>query len=526
MKKLNSNAIISIVLLSGILVMVNVIGIRFFSRADLTSSKMYSLSPASIDAVRKIEDQVIVKAYFSDNLPGNLAGIKRYLRDMLEDYRAYSNGHLDYQFIDPATEKALEEEAQSFQIPPQRVQAVSNDRMEVQIAYMGVAFIYGDKKETIPVVQQIGNLEYEITSIIKRISSDRLPILGVASTGSEQERLNMQQLYEQLGRNYNVQPVNVDEPINEGVDALMILAPRQPFTEWQLFNIDQYFMNGGKAAMFMNSYRADIRQGQQAMANNLNINGLLNNYGIGLGEDLLSDANSATVGMQSQQGFFRVTQPVQFPYFPTIVNFNKTNTITRDLQQLQLYYPSSVDTTLAAAKGYEVEALMYTSQYSSRDSGPMVYLDPFSRRTKDSYMESYIPVGAVVRGTFSSYFSDSGAPETNKDGEPYNGPFKAMSDSENRLMLVGDGNIGIDSYIGQDGLLFMQNAIDWLIQSEELIAIRSKQIPQRPLKDVPDVARKLVRYFNLFGPSILAIILGIALWQTRRIRKKALMAQS
>ena len=526
MKKLNSNAIMSIVLLIGILIMLNVIGIRFFARADLTSSKMYSLSPASIEAVRGIEDQVIVKAYFSDNLPGQLAGIKRYLRDMLEDYRAYSNGHLDYQFIDPASEKALEEEAQSFQIPPQRVRAVSNDRMEVQIAYMGVAFIYGDKKETIPVVQQIDNLEYEITSIINRISSDRLPIIGVASTGSEQERVNMQQLYEQLGRNYNVQPVSLDEPVNEGVDALILLAPRQPFTEWQLFNIDQYFMNGGKAAMFMNSYRADIRQGQQAMAYGLNINGLLNQYGIGLGDDLLSDDNSATVGMQSKQGFYTVTQPVKFPYFPTIINFNKSNTITRDLQQLQLYYPSSVDTTIAASKGYNIEALMYTSQYSSRDTGPMIYLDPFTRRAQNDYMESYIPVAAVVHGAFSSFFSDSGAPETNKDGEPYNGPFKASSDTENRLMVVGDGNIGLDSYIGPDGLLFMQNAIDWLIQSEELIAIRSKQIPQKPLRNIPDVARKLVRYFNLFGPSILAIILGIALWQTRRIRKKALMAQS
>ena len=29
--------------------------------------------------------------------------IERYLRDMLEDYRAYSQGHLVYEFIDPGS---------------------------------------------------------------------------------------------------------------------------------------------------------------------------------------------------------------------------------------------------------------------------------------------------------------------------------------------------------------------------------------------------------------------------------------
>ena len=112
MSKINSASILTIVFLLGILVMVNTIGIRYFLRADLTSSQIYSLSKASKDIVANIQDKLLVKAYFSPNLPGIYGGIERYLRDMLEDYRAYSRGHLVYEFIDPGSEQELEKEAQ------------------------------------------------------------------------------------------------------------------------------------------------------------------------------------------------------------------------------------------------------------------------------------------------------------------------------------------------------------------------------------------------------------------------------
>jgi len=525
MKKLNSSSILSALFLLGILIMVNAIGIRIFLRADLTSSKMYSLSEASKDMVRNVEDKIVVKAYFSQNLPGNFAGIERYLRDMLEDYRAYSRGHFDNEFINPGSEEKLVEEAQSFQIPPQQIQAIANDKIEVIRAYMGIVFIYGDKKETIPVVQNIGNLEYEITSLINRLTTTRQTIVGIASTGTEQEKATMQRLYEALARNYNVQPVNMDEPIPEGTDSVLLIAPQQPLTDWQIFNIDQYIMNGGKVGMFMNWYRADIQMAQQAMPIALNINGLLNNYGLGLGEDMLSDANSATVGMQSRQGLYTMTHQVKFPYFPIIQSFNRDHVISRDLQRLQTYYPSSVDTSLAVEKGFKVNTLFYTSGHATRDTGPFVYLDPLRRRAEVDFPESFVPVAATVQGTFTSFFAESGPPEKNNADEEYNGPFKASADAENRLLLVGDGHIGLDQYMDGGSLMFIQNAIDWLIQSEGLIAIRSKQIPMKPLKEVPTVVRKLVRWANLFGPTILIIVVGIALWQVRRIRKKALMAQ-
>ncbi len=541
MKKINRTSVINIFFLLGILVMINIIGIRLFLRADLTSSKMYSLSRASKNIVGDIEDKLLVKAYFSKNIPGQFGDVERYIRDMLEDYKAFSHGHLEYEFVDPGSEEKLEEEAQSFRIPPMNVQAVAKDKMESVRVYMGVVFRYGDKQETIPSITNISNLEYEITSLIYRLTSRNQPVLGIASTGTEDQRANIQNLYEALGRMYDVRPVSIDDPIDVSVfDGVFVVAPRQPFTEWQLFNIDQYIMNGGKTAMFMNWYHADLRGTNQAMPYNLNINGLLNTYGIGLGEDMLIDAQANMVQVQSRQGFFNVMQSVRYPYLPIIRNVNTENVITRQLQMVPLFFPSSVDTSLAASKGFEIEGLLYTSELSGRRSGPYVFMNPQQQMTRQDFSEKFIPAAAIVRGAFPSYFAESGPPQKpvvspgedpmggDRRYEAYDGPFKQHCDAENRLLLVGDGNITLDEYVQRpQDLLFVQNCADWLLQSEDLISIRSKQIPMKPLTwndgPIPDAVRNITKWVNRLGPVILVIIMGIVLWQVRRTRNKALM---
>ncbi len=530
-------AIASVVVFTAILVMVNIIGIRYFVRSDFTSGKIYSLSDGSKEIVRNLEDPVLVKAYFSPNLPGKYTEIERYLRDLLEDYRAFSTGKLEYEFINPGNEEKLREEAQSFQIPPRQFQVIENDKMEVVVGYTGVAFIYGDKTETIPVLEDIENLEYEITSIIKRLSMDSKPRIGIATLGGTPNmnpnamnqmtpggNNNIASLEANLAKNYDIVTVKLDEKIDASLDALVVMAPREPFTDWMLFNIDQYMMNGGKLGMFMNWYNADLQAGQQAFPYNLNVNKLINNYGLGLGQDLIMDTQCAMASIQRRQGFITFSTPVEVPYLPTVTNFSEENIITRDLQRLQLYYPSSVDTSLASDKGYQAHVLAWSSDEARRESGPGILLNLMDSGELE-YNESSIPFAGVVTGTFNSLYAGSGPPEPpapaeGEESAAFEGEVMPASVAENRFVLVGDGNIGLDNYLGENEFLFIQNVIDWLIQSEDLIGIRSKQIPMTPLKEIPVLIRQIVKWVNLLGPTVLIIALGILLWQYRRIKNR------
>ena len=83
-KRLNDSLTVIIVL--GIIVMVNVISHQFSFRADLTDNKDYSISKATKRTVASLDDVVNIKTYFSRNLPPKYLNLQQEVMDMLDEY--------------------------------------------------------------------------------------------------------------------------------------------------------------------------------------------------------------------------------------------------------------------------------------------------------------------------------------------------------------------------------------------------------------------------------------------------------
>ncbi len=171
-------AVLRALLLFGILVFVNVISINIFYRFDLTGNKIYTLSDASKNLVKNLDDKFVVKSYFTDNLPSPYNNTRRYLKEILDDYRNYSNGNFQYEIISPSDEAELQKDAEQYGIQPVQVQTFKNDRAEAMKAYMGLVFLYGGKQETLPFIGNTQNLEYDITGVIKRMTEKELKKVG------------------------------------------------------------------------------------------------------------------------------------------------------------------------------------------------------------------------------------------------------------------------------------------------------------------------------------------------------------
>jgi len=129
-KNKNSFIIFSLVLLVG-LVLLNLTSRDIFTRIDLTDNKMYSLSSSSKNIVSKLDDRLTMKVYFSENLPNELGNTRRYLQDILEEYRAASD-EINFYFHNPQSDKDLEEQARKDGIQPVQMQAIENDEMVVK----------------------------------------------------------------------------------------------------------------------------------------------------------------------------------------------------------------------------------------------------------------------------------------------------------------------------------------------------------------------------------------------------------
>jgi len=60
-----------------IIIVVNVLSKRVFTRVDLSKNKVYTLAPISKQIVNSLNDKLVVKAYFSDNLPYPYNNLRR-----------------------------------------------------------------------------------------------------------------------------------------------------------------------------------------------------------------------------------------------------------------------------------------------------------------------------------------------------------------------------------------------------------------------------------------------------------------
>ena len=110
--------LISIGLIFGILLLLNIVADRFFVRLDFTDDHEYTLSTATKDILNSLDQPVTVTAYFSENLPPNIAQVRRDFRDMLVEYANESDGNVVYDFVNPNKDRETEMKTLRRQPPP------------------------------------------------------------------------------------------------------------------------------------------------------------------------------------------------------------------------------------------------------------------------------------------------------------------------------------------------------------------------------------------------------------------------
>jgi gliding-associated putative ABC transporter substrate-binding component GldG len=521
-----TQTLLRVMLVLGILVLVNFISVRIFGRLDLTKAGVYTLSDASKNLVRNLDDRVTVKAYFTEDLPAPYNNNRRAVLDVLNDYKAYSKGNLHYEFVNPEGEKN-EREAQQAGIPPVEVQIVKEDKFEVKRAFLGLVMMYEDKKEVLPVIQNLGSLEYDISAAIKRLTSRTKKRIGYTTGHQETALTSMQRASQEINAQYETVPVDLSSntaEIPQDLAALLIIAPQMKFSDTAKYQIDQYLMRGGKVAFLLNKMNIDLSaQYKVAQSVDLGLEDMLENYGIRINSDLVRDAQCASITVMQNQGQFQMRSQVPFPYLPNAVNVDRSNPIVKDLQGLIFYFVSSLDTTLAANKGLKAEVLVRSSKHSGRQSG-FVMIDPFHRYTPEELAESNIPMAAVVSGFFKSFFSAASGSASSGDGKSL--VPQTIKSPDTRIIVVGDGDFMKDDFAGNRGnLTFFVNIVDFLADDAGLITIRSKDIAQPPLEQVSDGTKKLLKYGTLLLPPFLVIAYGLLRWRRRLALKRSLESQ-
>lgn len=529
MKNSSIFAPISIILIIANIVAFNMLSSKLFGRIDLTENNMYTLSDVTINTLSNLEEPLTIKAYFTKDLPAPYNSIARYVEDQLAEMKAYGRGSFRYEFLDPGDEEELKKEAEKFRLEPIQVNEMRADKVEFKLAYLGMVLLYEDKQEVIPAIQSLQQLEYEIVTKIKRITADDDQVIGFLEGHDETPlRQEMTMLDRELRKLYDIKPVDLTTraTIPEDIDLLCVIGPKQNFSDNDKFAIDQFIMRGGKLFLCLNKIAADL-QTMQADRSALRIDKWTENYGFRINDELVLDSKAPTLPFQTMTRYGRQITLVRYPLFPEIVNFNRDYIAMSNLRQVRLYFPSSIDTTLAdELENVTIKPLLWSSekastQTSTYDINPLT----FNQRGMVVYDMANLPLGAVLQGKFTSYWKDKSVP-LDQDGNKIIEDDIIPESPETRIVVIADGNFINDQFLvqGLDNLTMALNLIDWMVQDESLISIRSREVSSRPIDEISDAGRKTVKYANMAIPPLLILFFGLFRWKIRSARKKAMVA--
>ena len=153
-----------------ILILANIAGRGAFLRFDLTGQKSYSISGASKDVVKTLQEPLSVKVFFSDNLPAPYNGTAQYIKDILVEYKGAANKNFSYAFFNmnkPENQRI----AQGYGIRQVQIQEVKNAEVGFKQAYMGLAIVYDDSIELMDGITSDSGFEYNLTTKISKMIS-------------------------------------------------------------------------------------------------------------------------------------------------------------------------------------------------------------------------------------------------------------------------------------------------------------------------------------------------------------------
>jgi len=553
-----SKTTIETIIIIGIVIVLNILGQYFYSRADLTEDKIYTLADASKSIVQDLTDIVQMNVYISSDLPPEVQPIEQSVRDLLDEYRAEGSSRLVINYINP--DDLTEDEKldlAAIGIEPRRYSSYTETGATVKVAYFDIELKSLGNTEVIPAVPAERNLEYKISSTILKLMSADTPTIGfLMSHGAmTYQTAPMSNPYQQqqpsapfeviasetfLGSLYNLEEVDITngELIADHIDTLVIAQPASEFSEREKYVIDQFIMRGGNLIVMGNSIQMDqLGMTNMANAKPFPLNDLLEEYGVKINDDLVADANGFQQPCETRVEGFPVPVQVMQPYplFPQIVppdGFPSESPITRGLDYMVLPFASSLQ-------------LLYDKipdenpPYELIMSSPNAYQYPVPVNLacdqnwqppggEDDLKKQLI--GVHLHQVFHSAFEGEAVPayDTAGDEAPRLDTNEMITESpETSIVVIGNAtfitNEAAQGIMGNS--VFFMNLIETLTIGDRLIDIRTRFIPGRQLKDreilTPSVQGRM-KFWGYMAVPIVIILVGTGRFYLKNQRKRLL----
>lgn len=516
---------------------------------------------SKVNAFAGLNGQMKVTLYQSSGMSHfgiqNYSKLKDEISDVFERINADNRGKMKFEYSVLLTTDESLRIAEQFGALPVRWQggkSGSGGIIEAGTGVNAVVVSTGGKFRTItiPLVRNLFGYVFHTAEIEKKIraASDSLlsknkVIAYVTGHGeipldSQNGELPLKSVNSDI---YNFIEIDLSKEIPDGVDALIVNGPKTPYSDEELFRLDQFIMKGGSAVFFIDSFLpvpSVNGRGFDFIPSQTGIHKLLSSYGITVNNDWILDKNCA-VGRTQDMG------EITLSFVPLIEKktMNGENPVTEYLNRMSMAKASSisVDEEIMKSTGVKTDVLLMSSDNSwlMKDK---VYMSPYMSPPEDGKYSSY-NMALTAEGEFSSCFPDG---VNQKEKEASGGIISPQTPALKkgvlpaRIAVVSSSEITTpnlvnpaktssetfyrnDDFVYYDNGVFLHNLIDFACGTDEYSDMRSKGASYSPVSMGTPLFRNTVKIFNMVGIPILIVLTGsVVLFYARR-RSRSITAE-
>ncbi len=545
-------------------------------RIDLTKEKRYTLSAATGNLVKQLDDVVQIDVFLKGEFPAGFRKLANTTREFLGLLKDRNSSRIRFRFISPLEtvpgrtmkygDSLVNMGAVPINLTVQRDETQSSNIIfpVAVISYKGrqslVNLYPGVSREMSQ--NEINSaealMEYQFAQALDRLTNEKKPGVAYSIGNGEPADARTYDLRITLQDNYHFGTLDINKSprIPAEVDLLLIVKPTIPFSEDEILKLDQFVMRGGKLLCFIDNLIAErdslaLKPETIAYDRNLNLTDLFFRYGLRINTDLVMDlqcdAIPFVVGGTSgnpQLEFLR------WNYYPVLIPAG--GKLSKGQGYVAAQFANSIDTI--QVQGVEKEPLLVTSPNSRIISTPaLISLNENKDVPEDAkFKRNAIPVAMLLEGKFTSLFR-------NRITKSQTDTLKAAGDqfldasTDNKIIVVADGDMVLNDFLpsGEPGSQpeplqmgwnkytyteylkqsalgkwfipvanreFLQNCVEYLVSNPAISETRNKDIVLRLLDSKKVKAQKTTwQLINIALPMILVIVLG---WFFHEIRKR------
>lgn len=565
------------IVIAGILI-VNIISSLMYKRFDMTEDQRYSLAPGTIEYLHNAENfksRLNIKIYLEGNLPAEIKLFRNAIEDKLNEFKQYAGNKIEYQFINPnvGTEEEQQELFQTLWadgkgILPMDIVYTQDGSQSQMMLWPGAVIEYGGSTvqsiQFLPgsrsgepfqlnrisdVIQNsINNLEYMLVSSLRRATQETKPRIAFLQGHGELSFAQTQRARALISPYFSIADISINDSLAalDNVDGLIIARPVKPFSDKELFIIDQFLMRGGRLMCFIDQlYLPEdslnkLGQTHTTRYPDIRLDDMLFDYGLKVNDNYVMDVRCVPKQVP-------MAQQAMIPWFFHVLATPTNHPISRNIEPVSLKYSGEVQ--FVGNNPNIALTPILTSSTNSTVTGlaPLVNLglplnygkNPELVPNPESEANKKCLAG-LSEGYYKSHFR-------NRLPESYvkNTPVKVLDSStvEGKVFLIGNGRFIENKYDSMPNRMgtgymyrpkafndlqfseelakmnmphffgnqeFFQNLVDYMMGDNSVLDIRSRQIDMHEMNK--EEVKKHASFYKILNIALpIGIILVLAL---------------